>query len=489
MNTQSGFRVFQETRAALENGRFAVSSSLIPGFVLAIDGLAILLAGLVTWAILPEIGADRVDAYIFCVAFLTIVVPLLMGHSGLYDIDAVMRPIGRSDRIAVALGTAFLLFLAIAFSLKVSEEFSRLWIVSFGLGATVLVIAARVGVCRAIDALSRRGFVGRSIAVLGTGEQAMQFLRRAGLGRFHLTRIIGLYAPAHAHDDFLGENAVLGGAEELIAAARAGAIDDVVVAMPWQQDSELQAIVNELQELPVNIYIATDLVGYRLQLRPALAEFQGLPLYQVVKRPISGWGSVAKRVEDLVLGTLLFVLILPFLAIVAIAIKLDSPGPVLFRQQRLGFNNRTFSIYKFRSMYHRERPHDPSAGFEAQATRDDERVTRIGRIIRSTSVDELPQLLNVLQGTMSLVGPRPHALSHNAEYGGQIRGYFARHKVKPGITGWAQVNGLRGETALVSMMRERVRYDLFYCDNWSVMFDLRILLRTAFVVLFQRNAY
>jgi exopolysaccharide biosynthesis polyprenyl glycosylphosphotransferase len=194
---------------------------------------------------------------------------------------------------------------------------------------------------------------------------------------------------------------------------------------------------------------------------------------------------VIKTVEDYLLASLALLLLSPLLILVAVAIKLDSPGPVFFMQPRLGFNNRRFEIYKFRSMYHCEVPEHRVR----QASKGDPRVTRVGRFIRRTSIDELPQLLNVLNGTMSLVGPRPHALSHNEEFAEQVRGYFARHRVKPGITGWAQVNGFRGETDTVEKIKARVEHDVYYAENWSLLFDLRILLMTTVVVLFQKTAY
>ncbi len=173
------------------------------------------------------------------------------------------------------------------------------------------------------------------------------------------------------------------------------------------------------------------------------------------------------------------------MAVIALAIKLDSSGPVLFRQKRYGFSNQIFDIYKFRTM----RNEPECVGRTVQATRDDPRVTRLGRILRSMSLDELPQLFNVLNGTMSLVGPRPHAIDHNEEYSKSIRGYFARHRVKPGLTGWAQVNGLRGETKTVEAMEARVKHDIYYVENWSLFFDLQILAMTAIICLTRRNAY
>lgn len=208
-------------------------------------------------------------------------------------------------------------------------------------------------------------------------------------------------------------------------------------------------------------------------------------MFEVVTRPISGWGYLLKTMEDYLLATIALFLLSPLFLIVAIAIRVESKGPVFFRQPRLGFNNQQFDIYKFRSMY----LHNPEPGVIKQAGKDDPRITRVGRIIRRTSIDELPQLLNVLEGTMSLVGPRPHAITHNEEFGRDVRGYFARHKVKPGITGWAQANGYRGETDTREKIEARVQHDVYYAENWSLMFDIRIMIITVLVVLFQRSAY
>ena len=210
----------------------------------------------------------------------------------------------------------------------------------------------------------------------------------------------------------------------------------------------------------------------------------GLSLIDIQRAPFSRYERTVKRLFDVIAAASALVIHLPLLLLVAILNKLDSPGPVVFRQQRKGFNGRPFAIYKFRTMRVME-----DGEQIVQAKRHDPRVTRLGRILRATSIDELPQLLNVLKGDMSLIGPRPHALAHDTQYGALISEYALRHHIKPGITGWAQVNGFRGETSDVEMMRKRVELDLWYIDNWSITLDLQIVLRTVGELLRRRNAY
>jgi putative colanic acid biosynthesis UDP-glucose lipid carrier transferase len=209
-------------------------------------------------------------------------------------------------------------------------------------------------------------------------------------------------------------------------------------------------------------------------------------LISVWQRPIAGVPGVLKRALDLCAGAALLAGFLPLVTFIAAAIKLDSPGPVLFRQQRFGLNRKPFALYKFRSMRCEADEDDPTV---PQARRNDPRVTRIGRFLRRTSLDELPQLLNVIKGDMSLVGPRPHAIPHDEKYAELIEGYTARHRVKPGITGWAQVHGFRGETETLEKMNRRVEHDLYYIHHWSLILDFHILFRTLKVVFAQRNAY
>ena len=214
-------------------------------------------------------------------------------------------------------------------------------------------------------------------------------------------------------------------------------------------------------------------------------EVAGIPMLKLSERPLSGWSVFAKGLEDRILGVCLLIAFSPLLIAIALAIKLNSRGPVLFRQKRYGFNNNEFWVLKFRTM----RAAPASDKNVEQAKRGDPRITTVGRILRRTSLDELPQLVNVVRGEMSLVGPRPHAVAHNEEYATVINEYLSRHRVKPGITGWAQINGFRGETQTLDLMRQRVQHDLYYIENWSVLFDLRILVMTLFVGFVHRNAY
>jgi len=467
-------------------GEFTYSSATVPGLALLSDLVALAAAAVIAFAFCVSFNPILVEYYIVCAGFIGLIGYYLMSSSGMYEISAIMRPLARSDIVLVSIASAFLFYFAIALSLKVADIYSTQWIYSFFALSFLLVCTGRVLLKQVLLRLARRRMIGRSLVVLGTGPQARVLLDRMGRLKPYFTDVRGVFAlgPAPEMPVFEGYP-VLGSEEELLDYARANRIDDVVIAVPWNEDGTVTRVVEELKQLPVNVYMAMDLAGFRLEFRPVLGQLNQLPLFEIVQRPISGWHYFLKRVEDFVLASVLIVVAAPLMLLIAAAIKLDSRGPVFFMQKRLGFNNEEFEIYKFRTMTHRDAPETEVP----QARRDDPRTTRIGRILRRSSLDELPQLFNVLEGTMSLVGPRPHALPHNEDYGRQIRGYFARHKVKPGITGWAQVNGLRGETDTLEKMKARVSHDVYYAENWSLLFDLRILVMTAFVVLFQKQAY
>lgn len=408
---------------------------------------------------------------------------------GTYDLDAQFSLRRAWQRLFTSWGMVALFLITTGFLLKVSAEFSRGWAITWFVTGGVMLAGSRAALTLWLRRLKRRGVFDSRAVIFGAGEQG-QRLASYIRGNDRLTiSLLGFF------DDrrdgrvpvVVDDLPVFGTSDDLVAAIREGLIDQVIVALPWSAEERIRGVVAKLALTPVRIRLAPDLASFAFAHRP-LVLLGDLPVLTLFERPISGTDAIVKRAEDLVLTIAILAVIWPILLITAIAIKLDSPGPVFFRQPREGFNNRLFEVLKFRSMTHESCETDSIR----QATRGDKRVTRVGAIIRRTSIDELPQLLNVLKGDMSLVGPRPHAPSTRA--GGRlfhevVQTYAARHKVKPGMTGWAQVCGFRGETDTEDKLRKRVEHDLHYIENWSVGFDLYILFRTFFAVLAPKNAF
>ncbi len=271
--------------------------------------------------------------------------------------------------------------------------------------------------------------------------------------------------------------------EDIVDFVRRNGVTVVYVTLPMSNSPRLEALVNALRDTTASVYFVPNIFAFDL-VQARVVDINGIPAFSVCDTPFHGMRGVAKRVSDIALACLALLLMWPVMLAVAVAVKLSSPGPVLFKQRRYGLNGEEILVYKFRSMTVCE-----DGPIIAQATARDRRVTAVGAFLRRTSLDELPQVLNVLEGKMSFVGPRPHAVAHNEEYRKLISGYMIRHKVRPGITGWAQVNGLRGETSTVDKMQARVQYDLDYLKNWSLSLDLRIIAKTVLTVLHDRNAY
>lgn len=280
---------------------------------------------------------------------------------------------------------------------------------------------------------------------------------------------------------------VLGNTQDLEKMIREERVTQILVALPWSAENRLDYIIRNLRKFPVNVLLVPDMIAFR-HAHNRISEVANLPMFNASEVPLRGWSPVFKRIEDMVLSSVALILLSPVMLLVALAIKLDSPGPVLFRQKRYGYNNRLIEVFKFRSMYQNQS--DFTA--DKQTTRGDPRVTRVGRFIRKTSLDELPQLFNVFAGSMSMVGPRPHATATKAAgilFEEAVQEYTARHRVKPGITGWAQINGYRGETDTLEKIEKRVEFDLEYIENWSVWFDLYILFRTVPAVILTKEAF
>ena len=276
---------------------------------------------------------------------------------------------------------------------------------------------------------------------------------------------------------------MLGALKDVAPYVRANGIKEVFITLPLGSQPRILELLESVQGTTASIFFVPDVFGISI-IQGRLQDLNGVPVVGICETPFTGTNELVKRVSDVVLAVLILVLISPLLLAIAIGIKISSPGPVIFRQRRNGLDGGEITVYKFRSMTAQD-----NGDVVAQATKDDPRITAFGALLRRTSLDELPQFFNVLQGRMSIVGPRPHAVAHNEQYRELIKAYMVRHKVKPGITGWAQVNGLRGETETIEKMKARVEYDLEYLRNWSLGLDLQIIVRTVRVLFFDRNAY
>ena len=461
------------------------SPSIVSGLVAAADGLAVLGSGFAIYLLYVGWTVQNYPIYISALAVQTVFLLATFYYANLYDFDSISRPARQVKNILPICAATFLVLVAMVFALKISAQFSRVWFFSWLLSAALLICVERTCFYIVLKKWAHAGRLTRNMVIVGAGEQAKRLLEHLDRVREPWIRIVGIFDDrADRIGPTVAGQPVLGTLDDLFGFAREHRVDDIIITLPWSADERLFGIINRLMELPVHVRLGSDLVGFMYP-RGGSSFIGGVPMLDVVADPMAGWKYVIKAFEDTVLAAILVILFAPLLLAVSVAIKLESKGPVLFRQPRYGFNNKVFPVYKFRTMYHDRPPEDGVP----QARRDDPRVTRVGAFLRRTSLDELPQLFNVLQGTMSLVGPRPHAVVHNEEYAAIITGYFGRHRVKPGITGWAQVNGLRGETDTPEKMKARVEYDIYYIENWSLLFDLQILAMTAYVVCTLRNAY
>ncbi len=354
-------------------------------------------------------------------------------------------------------------------------------------GGAILLAAGRCLLWRKVRSWEEDGRLGEVVAIVGAGSVAQRLLRDLNAHHNNL-RIVGVYddKAARLPSQCMGYP-IRGTVDDLIADARRLGIDTVIVAIPLAEDRLLVDTLNRLCLVPVDVRLCPDAFGLRLG-EVQVSHKGGHTFLNVVDRPLREGRWAIKAIEDRVLGALILALISPVMLAIAIAIKLDSPGPVFFRQKRFGYNNRLIEVWKFRTMF----ADMTDANAEQLTRRDDPRITPLGAFLRRTSLDELPQFLNVIRGEMSIVGPRPHALSAKAGnllYQDAVKYYDARHRVKPGITGWAQVNGWRGETDTVEQIKKRVEHDLYYIDHWSILLDLRIILRTVLGGFTGRHAF
>ncbi|KQZ13325.1 undecaprenyl-phosphate glucose phosphotransferase [Mesorhizobium sp. Root554] len=476
-------------QVASQYRRDTMSPVMVSGVLRLVEFSLLLLSGIAVYCYFVGFFTHLAWQYPLVIAATSLLAVVLLDVTDFYQVSTLMRPVTNFGRLLLIWSGTFALMALTAFFMKMSADYSRLLFGTWFVAGFVLLFSLRLVMSVLLRRWARDGRMERRAVIVGGGKAAEGLIRSVEKQPYNDIRICGIFDD---RDDRRSPPIVagypkLGNVSELIEFARIARIDMLIVSLPITAETRVLQLLKKLWVLPVDIRLSAH--SNALQFRPRAYSYIGaVPMLDIFDRPINDWDSVAKRAFDIFFSIIGIVLFSPVMLATAIAIKLDSPGPVLFKQKRHGFNNEEIEVYKFRSMYTNQS--DPTA--KKTVTKNDPRVTRVGRFIRKTSVDELPQFFNALFGSLSLVGPRPHAVaaqSHNLLYNEVVDGYFARHKVKPGVTGWAQINGWRGEMDTNEKIRMRTEFDLYYIENWSLMFDLKILLLTPARLLNTENAY
>lgn len=434
---------------------FATLTTLPDGFIMATNAMVLTSAGFLTSLIYVE----------------------ALRQGGYFNFDELLNAWQTARGLIFRWGLIVLSFIAACYSLGLTQLLSRGWLLAWSVISAVGILGLRYAVAATLKRLSADGgLLCRRVAMIGT-EQRTALLSGSAQFANPSIEVVRQFETASLVS---GDTPEFQALKDLV---EEGFVDDIVVCPQGDaEESNLDGLLDQLRQLPINVSLAPHPLWVSRAGR--LSTVGGTPTHLVQRRPIDGWDVFTKMLEDRILAFIALMLLSPVMLLCALAVKLESKGPIFFVQRRQGMAGDIFPIVKFRSMRVMEDGDDVQ-----QATRDDDRITKVGRILRATSLDELPQLFNVLKGDMSLVGPRPHALKHDAYYSNLIKDYAARHRVKPGMTGWAQVNGYRGETSEPGLMEARLRYDLAYIENWSLWFDLRIMALTVKAVLKPENAY
>ncbi|GGE77914.1 undecaprenyl-phosphate glucose phosphotransferase [Stappia taiwanensis] len=464
-----------------------ISPSVLGGTVRLLDMAIVILAGLATFAS-TAIGGYALEHLLLVGAALILAVAFFQA-ADCYQLPVMRTVLSQGARMTIAWTLVFGVFLVVKSSGVLLTGTSELWLTSwYALGLAALLVS-RLTLSILTRRWTRQGRLERRAVIVGGGTAAADLIHEIEMHQDNDIRICGIF------DDRKGDRSPnivagypkLGTVADLVEFARIARIDMLIVTIPLRAEKRLLEFLKTLWVLPVDIRLSAHMD--KMRFRDRASSFIGtVPFVDVVHKPMADWDSIAKRAFDLVFACVMIVLLSPVMIGTAIAIRMESKGPILFRQKRYGFNNEVIEVLKFRSMYHEMA--DPTA--KKVVTRDDPRVTRVGKFIRRSSIDELPQLFNVLRGDLSLVGPRPHAVNAHTNdtlWDDVVDGYFARHKVKPGVTGWAQINGWRGEVDTPEKIQKRVEYDVYYIENWSILFDLKILFSTPFALLNTENAY
>lgn len=479
---------FTGRQATLPSEVRRVSLEVVVGLLRGFDALAVLAGGLGATALATPDLPLPVSYYVVVSFFATLLVANLLHFTSAYRAD-------RAQHLNRAVGKVLLAWLTtgavVTGSLLLSDaplQANATWLMLWFTFGAMPALLARGALAACIDHWRQQKKVQQRVAIIGGGPLGLRLLRRMSAANDANVIVTGVYDDrlSRLPESCMGYK-ICGSVDDLIADIRRHGIDTVIVALPLSAERRIRDVMAKLREVAVDVFLCPDQYGFNLD-RTDAEKFAGVVLLNAERRPLRAWRGVMKEIEDRIFAGLIVLMIAPVLAVIALLIKLDSPGPVFFRQKRYGLNNQLIDVLKFRTMY--QHATDPNA--EQLTRRNDPRVTRLGAFLRRTSLDELPQFLNVLRGEMSVVGPRPHATGAKAGgllYQDAVNHYYSRHRMKPGITGWAQVNGWRGETETVEQIERRVEHDLHYVENWSVKLDVIIILRTIFGGFTGRQAY
>lgn len=445
----------------------------VPFFVALLDFLLVLIAGIMAHYYRFD-TLEMNGRYNTATMLTAIVVVLCLGMGGVYGSQRGYAFLRQFSVLLAGWFAAAGILLSLSFFLKVSENYSRIWFSTMLVIGGGLSLLLRMSVFLLLRRLRASGLNLKTVLLVGAGGSlASQLVEGDALDEYGFKLVDNM--SLQQEDGWL---------ESLVSKVNEKGVHEVWLCLPLSHGGGVQSIMYALRHHTVAIRFIPEWDDIPL-LNHKVSHIAGIYSLDLSCSPMDGPPRLLKRLEDLFLGVLISLLITPVCLIIALAIKCTSRGPILFKQYRTGINGKSFKVYKFRSMF----VHDEGADKVTQAKRNDERITPVGAFLRRTSLDELPQFFNVLQGRMSIVGPRPHALSHNEYYKDLVESYMQRHKVKPGITGWAQVSGYRGETDTLEKMQKRVQYDLWYIDNWSLWLDFKIILMTVFKGFVNKNAY
>lgn len=426
---------------------------------------------------------NNVDFEIRYLLFSLIVLVIFQMVGGITDFYRSWRGVKISAELKLILKNWFLSYVLALGIISLFHDFdlnirvAAIWFIVVTIGFVLCRSLIRVGA----GILRRLGYNTRRVAVVGSLPAGINLLKSFAEEPWMGFIVLGYYnsEPLTSVSDIN----FCGNFDKLIIDARDGKIDRIYIAMNMQEEAKIKKIVQQLTDTTCSVLLIPDIFTFNI-LQARTEEINGVPVVPLFDTPLSGINMIFKRLEDIIVSTVILLLISPVLLVISVAVKFSSPGPVLFRQLRYGMDGKPIRVWKFRSM--RVMENDENV---VQATKNDIRVTKVGKFLRSTSLDELPQFFNVWCGQMSVVGPRPHAVAHNEQYRALIQGYMLRHKVKPGITGLAQINGWRGETDTLEKMEKRIEYDLLYIRGWSIWLDLKIIFLTVFKGFINKSAY